>query len=95
MLKKGTKASTSLFYGPDLREHKAKQQNLMFSVSAQVVSFFPSPELHTKCSYAWVTCRCGWNSGKSSLRSSAHIPHCLKSGRCFFLSLDGVKRSLG
>lgn len=39
--KKGTKASTSLFYDPDLREHKAKQQNLMFNVSAQVVSFFP------------------------------------------------------
>lgn len=41
VIKKGTKTSTSLFYDPDLREHKAKQQNLMFNVSAQVVSFFP------------------------------------------------------
>lgn len=34
---------------------------LMFLL--RLFPFSPSPELHTKCSYAWLTCRCSWNSG--------------------------------
>lgn len=55
MTLKGTKAFTSLFYGHILTEQKAERQNWMFTVSARVVVFAPSAELHTKSRYVGAT----------------------------------------
>lgn len=56
MTLKGTKAFTSLFYRHIWTEQKAERQDWMFNVSARVVAFAPSPELHTK---SRCVCRCG------------------------------------